>query len=232
MSDQYQRDEAFAYFVKKFGERTCPIEADPAVIEKYRGRLPEQLLTYWRHEGWGAWKDGLFWVVNPDDYAAVLEAWIADTPLEGADQWHVIARSAFGRLYLFGENTGAEININAPFNTCTASSSDLKRKLSKSELDENIRSFFAFMDVDEPDAIDTNKKPLFNRALKKLGYLEPHEMYGFEHALVAGGPNTLDNLAKVEIAPYLLMLRDLGGPMAFPFFDYDFDALAAEALKD
>ncbi len=57
-------------------------------------------------------------------------------------------------------------------------------------------------------------------------------MYGFDHALVAGGPNTLDNLAKVEIAPYLLMLRDLGGPMAFPFFGYDFDALASEALKD
>ncbi len=231
MSDQYQRDEAFAYFAKKFGERTYPIDADPAVIEKYRGRLPAQLLTYWRHEGWGAWKDGLFWVVNPDDYADVLEAWIADTPLEGADQWHVIARSAFGELFLLGEKTGAGVNIDTLTNICTAAKSDLKQK-DRNELEENIRSFFAFRNLKHLDIKDKNEKPLFNRALKKLGYLEPHEMYGFEHALVAGGPNTLDNLAKVEIAPYLLMLRDLGGPMAFPFFDYDFDALAAEALKD
>ena len=231
MSDQYERDEAFAYFVKKFGERTYPIDADPAVIEKYRGRLPAQLLTYWRHEGWGAWKDGLFWVVNPDDYADVLDAWIADTPLEGADQWHVIARSAFGELFLFGEKTGFDVNIDTLANICTATKSDLKHK-DRNELEEDVRSFFAFINLKHLDFKDNNEKPLFNRALKKLGYLEPHEMYGFEHALVAGGPNTLDNLAKVEIEPYLLMLRDLGGPMAFPFFDYDFDALAAEALKD
>ncbi len=231
MSDQYERDEAFAYFVKKFGERTYPIDADPAVIEKYRGRLPAQLLTYWRHEGWGAWKDGLFWVVNPDDYAGVLDAWIADTPLEGADQWHVIARSAFGVLFLCGEQTGTGIEISTKGNMTNASKSHLKKK-SKTDLNEDIRSFFAFTNPEYLDEEDGNDKPLFNRALKKLGYLEPHEMYGFEHALVAGGPNTLDNLAKVEIEPYLLMLRDLGGPMAFPFFDYDFDALAAEALKD
>ncbi len=231
MSDQYERDEAFAYFVKKFGERTYPIDADPAVIEKYRGRLPDQLLTYWRHEGWGAWKEGLFWVVNPDDYATVLETWIADTPLEGADQWHVIARSAFGVLFLCGEHTGTGIDISTKGNMTNTSKSHLKKK-NKEDLNENIRSFFAFSNPEYLDEEDGGDKPLFQRALKKLGHLEPHEMYGFDHALVAGGPNTLENLTKVEIEPYLLMLRDLGGPMAFPFFGYDFDALASEALKD
>jgi len=231
MSGEYERDEAFEVFVDDFGERTYPIDADPAVIEKYRGRLPDQLITYWENEGWGAWKDGLFWVVNPDDYTAVLEAWIADTPLEGADQWHVIARSAFGKLFLFGESVGAGVKIDAITNQCTASKSHLRTK-KEDDLNEDIRSFFAFSDPDYLDEEDIDEKPLFKRALKKLGCLEPNEMYGFDHALVAGGPNTLDNLTKVEIEPYLLMLRDLGGPMAFPFFGYDFDALASEALKD
>ena len=117
----------FSHFAKKFGEPTSPEPAAPAVIEKIRGRLPAQLITYWEHEGWGAWKNGLFWVVNPDDYVTVLETWIADTPLEGADQWHVIARSAFGRLFVCGEKVGPVIDIGPSYNMISVTADELKK---------------------------------------------------------------------------------------------------------
>jgi hypothetical protein len=71
-------------------------------IERYRGKLPDQLLAYWEENGWCGYADGLFWTVNPQDYEAALEAWIGDTPLMEEDSYYVIARSAFGDLYLFG----------------------------------------------------------------------------------------------------------------------------------
>jgi hypothetical protein len=41
--------------------------------------------------------------VNPDDYDDVLTEWITGTPLAKLDNFHVIARTAFGNLYLWGE---------------------------------------------------------------------------------------------------------------------------------
>jgi len=230
-TNAYQRDEDFEVFIEDMGEPTAPEPAAPAVIEKYRGRLPDQLITYWENEGWGAWKEGLFWVVNPDDYATVLEAWIADTPLEGADQWHVIARSAFGRLFVCGEKVGPVVKIEPPYNMISVTADNMKEK-SPDELDFEIRFFFSGMEPEYCDDEDTSEKPLFSRALKKLGPLQKNEMYAYDHMLVTGGRPKLDNLIKTDIFEHLLILRDMGGPLAFPFFGYDFDALASEALKE
>ncbi len=227
----YQRDEDFAYFIEKFGEPTDPYPADPAVIEKYRGRLPDQLITYWEHEGWGAWQNGLFWVVNPDEYRTVVDAWLEETPLPKQDTWHCIARSAFGALFLCGEKMGPVVTVEPLFNFIAVSGSNLKER-SKDELDFKIRSFFAFMGLKDCDSEDENGQPLFKRALKKLGPLGKNEMYGYDHMLVAGGPNTLDNLVRTELESHLLVLRDLGGPPALPFLGVDMDGLAQKALQD
>ena len=73
--------------------------ADEEALAKYRGVLPDSLLDFWREEGWCSYAEGLFWTVNPDDYAWLVEGWIK--PLEGMpdDCYFVIARTAFGDFY-------------------------------------------------------------------------------------------------------------------------------------
>ncbi|EIV8469437.1 hypothetical protein MA794_004145 [Vibrio vulnificus] len=58
-------DEALAFFLSKFGEPTTLVSASSTEIEKYRGKLPDQLLEYWRIVGFSGFVDGLFWLTNP-----------------------------------------------------------------------------------------------------------------------------------------------------------------------
>ena len=70
----YTPDEDFADFLTKFGRPFAAKAADEAVLQKYRGILPDQLLTYWRQYGFCGFADGLFWITNPDDYEDILTA--------------------------------------------------------------------------------------------------------------------------------------------------------------
>lgn len=217
------RDEDFELFIDEFGEATQRVEVPESCINKWNGKLPEQLLTYWKAEGWCAYADGLLWTVNPDDYEDLIDEWLADTGLDQVDSFHVIARSAFGDLYACGEKTGLSVTVACPLNKILALRNELKPK-SKDDLDLSIRSFFAFSEPPDYDLQDESDKPLFKRALAKLGPLEEDEVYGFEPALVLGGKMRLENLAKLKLDVHLTILRQLASP-TLPFSNVDIEKL-------
>lgn len=221
------RDEDFEYFIQKFGEATTREVVPPSQVDTWRGRLPEQLLSYWQEEGWCGYADGLFWTVNPDDYEDIVEAWLSDTPFERIDRYHIIARTAFGKLYACGENTGTSLTMNCPLHSLIALQSELKRSLGAEGLDENVRGFFCSASSKHCDLKDEGRKPLYARALQKLGPLAVDEMYGFVPALAAGGRLKLENLERVQLHPHLMILRQLAEPTV-PFLDIDIDALMAK----
>jgi len=70
------RDEDFEVFISEFGEATYRVDVPPEAIEKWRGKLPELLLTYWQEVGWCCYANGLFWIVNPDDYEDLVDEWL------------------------------------------------------------------------------------------------------------------------------------------------------------
>ncbi|RXE86551.1 glutamyl-tRNA amidotransferase [Pseudoalteromonas sp. A757] len=70
--------------------------------------------------------------------------------------------------------------------------------------------FFSTKMSTEIDLKDHNEKPLFERAVEKLGPLENGEIYGFVPALALGGEPKLENLQKVKATEHLAFLADLG----------------------
>ncbi|WP_343725814.1 T6SS immunity protein Tdi1 domain-containing protein [Herbaspirillum huttiense] len=62
---------------------------------------------------------------------------------------------------------------------------------------------------------DEDGQPLFERARSKLGPLDPHEIYGFQPAIVLGGSFLLDNLVKVKANVHLTLLRMFGEATSF-----------------
>ena len=217
------RDENFTVFVEEFGEATHRVEVPQSSLEKYRGKLPDQLLGYWREEGWCSYADGLVWTVNPDDYEDLVDEWLEGTPLKQIDRYHIIARSAFGDLYACGERGGRNLTIVCALRGISAVQKELRPK-NKEALDRSIQAFFGARETADCDLKDQNRKPLFSRALKKLGPLTPDEMYGFEPPIVAGGPLLLENLHKVSLDQHLTILRQLAPPQ-IPFTDIDIDKL-------
>ena len=216
------RDEAFDVFIEEFGEATHHSAVPPSAIARWRGKLPDQLLAYWSEEGWCGHANGLFWIVDPDEYEDLVDEWLEESPLEQVDSFHAIARTAFGTLYLCGEKTGRSVTIDCATNAMFVLPRGLHPK-AKEDLDRSIRSFLG-LDKDECDLKDETGQPLFDRALAKLGPLAPDEMYGFEPALVAGGKMRLQNLRKVKLDQHLTILRQLAAP-TMPFANIDIDKL-------
>lgn len=204
------RDESFSVFVEDFGEPTHRTEVPASSLDRWRGRLPDQLLSYWRDEGWGGYRQGLFWLVDPALFEDLVDEWLENSPLEGVDAFHVIARTAFGDLFLCGEQTGCSATIAVPLNTLFARQDRLRKKSAR-ELDISVRAFMGLSPKD-CDFKDDAGRPLFDRALARLGPLQVDEVFGFEPALVAGGRPRLEQLHKLKLDQHLTILRQLAGP--------------------
>ena len=169
-------------------------------IERFRGKLPEQLLAYWEDHGWCGYAGGLFWTVDPQEYEPVLEAWIGDSPFMEKDAYHIIARGAFGELYFWGESTCDSLKVFAPGSYC----SPRKSAFQHGDLECGMRAFFSKRNRKENDFAD-----LFVSASEKLGPLKHDEMYGFVPALALGGPSELSHLQKVKAVEHLVLLAQL-----------------------
>lgn len=193
-------DANFAYFLKKMGPPIDKRLVPPSSIERYRGHLPDQLLEYWNEHGWCGYSGGLFWTVDPLEYEPALEAWIGDTPFMERDAYHVIARSAFGDLYLWGENTGNSLQIVPSGSFCISRVS----RFVGEKMNFGVQVFFGSVRRDDNDF-----DGLFDPAVKKLGRPKYDEIYGFVPALALGGTATLDHLEKVKAVEHLVLLAQL-----------------------
>jgi hypothetical protein len=204
-------DEIFSLFIEQVGEPVFRQEVPPSSIERYKGVLPDKLLEYWREHGWGGYGDGIFWTVNPQEYEGVTASLIEGTPLENRDRYHIIARGAFGDLYLFGENTGFSVKILAHISRYRGS----EYELTAADMDREVQSFFLSKDKASVDFDD-----MFEPAKKKLGMLEHDEMYGFVPALAFGGPCELSHLQKVKTMEHLILLSQISPLEPYSFSDF------------
>jgi hypothetical protein len=206
-------ESRFELFKQRFGSATSAVNVPAESLEKYSGRLPDRLLSIWRQEGWGAYGKGLFWLVNPDEYDGVLEDWLSESPLAAAS-FRVIARTAFGALFAWSERFHQSITIDCPGNFILVFEDSVFTR--EPHPDAAIEAFFLSLWPDNLDLEGDDGNELFDRALARLGPLSKDELYGFEPALVLGGPCVVENLAKLRIDVHLSILRQFGEPAVPP----------------
>lgn len=204
-------DRVFARFIQKFGEPIDRQEVPESSIERYKGKLPNLLLEYWTEHGWCGFGDGIFWLVNPQEFEPVASSWLEGTKFKDLDNYHLIARSAFGDLYFWGEETGASLKISSIVSRSVTQTS----VLSKDQSDKRVQGFLLSKEVEHNDF-----GQLFKPALARLGTLRHDEMYGFVPALMLGGSVALDHLEKVKAVEHLVLLSQLGPLEAYDFSDF------------
>ncbi|MHC8317070.1 GAD-like domain-containing protein [Pseudomonas sp. LB3P31] len=203
-------DEVFAEFSKTFGAPIDRREVPLSSIERYRGKVPNLLLQYWAEHGWCGYGEGIFWIVNPQEYEGVVASWLEGTEFEERDTCHLIARSAFGDLYLWGEKTGFSLKID----TCIARCVVEDYAITADDMDQELKNFLLSAEIEYNDFDD-----LFQPAKKKLGVLRHDEMYGFVPALMLGGLETLDHLEKLDAVVHLTILSQIAELQPYNFPD-------------
>nr|WP_252508962.1 GAD-like domain-containing protein [Acinetobacter baumannii] len=162
--------EDIDYFYEKYGQPIDKVEVTEDIIKKYRGKLPESILEQWRLFGFAGYLNGLYWITNPDDYAEVIYDWLEETPLPDDDAYHVLARSAFGELLIWGERNCGRYYIK----TMEGILHDNGEQLESAEFYGS--DFFFLPKKNYLDYTDKNGNKLFDRAVKKLGVLKADEM--------------------------------------------------------
>jgi len=202
-------DDHLEAFLERFGPPTARVDAAADVIERYEGKLPAKLLEYWRLLGFSGFKDGLFWITNPAEFEDDMDAWVGDTAIVEDDAYHVIGRSAFGDLFLWGRKSGYKYVVNPANGWVLQKEGDAAEIASKGD-EQPLRRFFAILTTSYCDHQGDDKKPLFERAIAKLGPLASDEVFAFEPALVAGGTPRLSHLAKGNIHVHLHLLAQFG----------------------
>ncbi|NTS77889.1 DUF1851 domain-containing protein [Catenovulum sp. SM1970] len=205
MSCKFELDECFEGFLEDFGEPINQAQCSIETLKKYQGKLPSRLLEYWQEYGFCGFSDGLFWIVNPQDYEAVLDEWLENTGIPDNDIYHVFARNAFGDLFLWGEETGFRYEITASRGWIIEQDGSQKSK-------HNVKfeRFFGCSDIEDHDIDDEDDNPLFERCVEKFGALKADEVFGFVPSLIAGGDARLENVDKVDIVVHLSLLAQFG----------------------
>ena len=178
------------------------------ILTKYEKIMPPILLDMWQQEGFCQFQNGLYYIVNPDDWQDVVDVWIDNTPYQKLGQFYALARNAFGYLYVYNPDTGTKLTISTILSTISGS---IRGYFTDKEKEISIEGFFGLTDWDKEDFTLLDNKPIFKKAVKKLGPLGWYEMYAFEpaFALIGDAALTMDNLVKVDARIHMLLLRDL-----------------------
>jgi len=204
-----------AHFRNLFNSRMSRdeyIKVDQQLIESYRGILPDELLMYWEKDGWCSYNKGLFWLVNPTEYDEVMHDYLAFTPLKDRKNLYVVARSAFGKLYVWEKGKGDVIDISLINNSSMLNASKDRQNLSAEEDDFEMNRFIGTSAPEDLEEDDASGKPLFERALKKFGRLQSNEMYGYKLNPALGGKDSITNLDKLDLFIYADIQLQLDEP--------------------
>lgn len=113
---------------------------------------------------------------------------------------HVIARTAFGHLLIWGERSGFALQLFAPGSYVVKQETASQ----KSDLEFAAQAFFS---VQKRALFEFDDR--FKPAKNRLGRLSRDEMYGFVPALALGGSADVANLEKVKAVEHLVLLAQL-----------------------
>ena len=158
--NRFKHTEGSEYFFEKFGMPFASTPVSAETLAKYRGKLPGRLLEYWQEFGFCGFKDGIFWLTNPEDYEDILAEWLSEEELK-KKKHYVIARSGFGDLFVWNGEFGNDYKIIGLWGWVFKRDTDFSDWIRDGRDGEVIDGFFAFQAYDELDTQDNDGNPLF-----------------------------------------------------------------------
>ncbi|HWI93204.1 MAG TPA: T6SS immunity protein Tdi1 domain-containing protein [Flavisolibacter sp.] len=186
-------------FINEMGEGEKYSGISDTTIKKYRetflikGDTEDTIVTVWQKYGLRSYKNGLFWLINPDEYNEIAKKFPDVT-----NDALVFARTGIGNLFLFEQGISGK-NINY-LNTHTGIKSLAAR---------GFDDFFQWLIGTETFWMSKCYGKIELKINKKYGQMKADECYTFVPALALGGKESIENMEKVKIKENLSILAQL-----------------------
>jgi hypothetical protein len=199
--------------IQENGDLASVRSVAPEIVAQFAGKLPILLTTFWSQRGIGTWANGLFTLCLPTDFQGLLsQVFSADRDFSHRD-CHIIGYSAFGQLLVWSERHWVtQIDLVTGRVSCPVLIDPTKAKNADIHMSTSLSVKKGAL-----DCFDDDGKPLFARAVRKLGRPGPGQAFGFVPALAMGGAPSLDNIRIVPALEHFLFLAQL---QQFSLVDY------------
>ncbi|MET4680771.1 hypothetical protein ABIA72_002411 [Stenotrophomonas rhizophila] len=163
-------------FLDAFTASTAGEPANANILTLWHRRLPDSLLALWQRDGFARYLEDRLMLVDPDRYDAMLSPLLAGSPLEGVDTFHVYAVTAFGQLFVCGENTAVEIVID-PYNGQVGMNPSMLAATDAEERSARLRFLLTMLEVKHLDLTDEHGHSVYATTRDRLGALGTDEVY-------------------------------------------------------
>ncbi|MBP1566503.1 MAG: DUF1851 domain-containing protein [Oscillospiraceae bacterium] len=161
------------------------------LINKYKTKLPEELIMIWQKYGFGTFYNGYLKIINPEDYKNIFQNsyFLGDVSIP-------VFATAFGDLITWEKNQFVGI---------------VKYRYSNNDVISD--GFEFFIDDVTNGEFDEGFFNIhnYNEAVKKYGHLEYDECFGYVPLLALGGKESVDNLKKVKIHEHIVLITEIAG---------------------
>ena len=207
----FKQTEGSEYVFEKFGMPFASTPVSAETLAKYRGKLPDRLLEYWQEFGFCGFKDGIFWLTNPEDYEDILTEWLPEDELK-KKKHYVIARSGFGDLFVWNSELGYEYEISSLWRWILKIDIHFSDWIRDGRADEVIDIFIGSNRYEELDTQDNDGNPLFQRCVELWGPLAENEMFTFAPYPFINNSMTLDAIRKADLFINFDIIRQMKEP--------------------
>jgi hypothetical protein len=196
----------FQHFLNKQGPVRDQQHVETEYANSYRGRLPATLIEFWINYGWGSYADGMLKLCDPAMFSGVLERALGMDSIFKPQECLVFAFTAFGELNVWrSDHLAFRINLIG----YELYSDSLFNNARKVEEDIEITTPLMTFKKDRNDVRDKSNRPLYDDAVKLLGYPSLDECFGFHPALPLGGERNLKHLKRVKAREHFGILAQM-----------------------
>ena len=154
------------------------------IIEKYRGKVSENIISLWREYGFCTTEDGYYKLVNPDDYADIFREIYG-----GSDKNPVVLFvTAMADIIFYDDDRYFNL-VDIRHEKVKTIGDDFSMTMERIET-ADFRSYYLSWD-------------LYEKAVPILGTPAYEECFAYEPLLSLGGKEKVENLRKVNLMVHL-----------------------------
>lgn len=166
------------------------------IIEKYQGRVSDDIISLWREYGFCTTEDGYYKLVNPDDYADIFWEIYGDEEYD-TDPVVVMMTAMADIIFFTSRGYFCYIDVrHEKWDVIGKMFSLTMRRLLTADFRHTLLSWEPYED-----------------AVKTLGVPAYEECFGYEPLLSLGGAEKVENLRKVNLAVHLDIVSQMQEPI-------------------